>query len=56
MRIEAVNRFHGSWLDLAGGVRAGDEITPAVRSLQGVLRGSDVDEGDYRRYLEGKYL
>lgn len=32
------------------------DITPRVRSLRGVLAGSDLDEGDYRRHLEDKYL
>ena len=32
------------------------EITPRVRSLRGVLAGSGVDERDYRRHLEEKYL
>ena len=37
------------------GREAGDvPITPAVRSLRGVLWGADVD--DYHGYLEDKYL
>lgn len=31
------------------------ELPPIVRSLKGSLRGADVDEDDYRRYLEEKY-
>lgn len=30
--------------------------TPIVRSLRGLLRGTGVNEEDYRRYLEGKNL
>jgi len=30
--------------------------TPVVQSLRGVLAGSGLDEKDYRRYLEEKYL
>jgi Family of unknown function (DUF6364) len=30
-------------------------LTPTVRSLHGLLRGSAVDEQDYRRHLEEKY-
>ncbi len=30
--------------------------TPLVRSLRGSLRSAEVDEGDYRRHLEEKYL
>ncbi len=32
------------------------ELTPIVRSLKGVLRGTDVDLRDYRRHLEERYL
>ncbi|MBW2613911.1 MAG: antitoxin [Deltaproteobacteria bacterium] len=31
-------------------------ITPLVKSLQGSLRGSDVEITDYHKYLERKYL
>ena len=30
--------------------------TPLVHALRGSLRGADVDEDDYRRHLEEKYL
>lgn len=30
--------------------------TPITQSLRGVLRESKLDEEDYKRYLEGKYL
>ena len=30
--------------------------TPLVQSLRGSLRGAGLDEGDYRRHLETKYL
>jgi len=32
------------------------EVTPRVRSLRGVLAGSGVEESDYKRHLEEKYL
>jgi hypothetical protein len=32
------------------------EVTPRVRALRGVLAGSELDEGEYRRHLENKYL
>jgi hypothetical protein len=32
-----------------------ESLTPIVRSLYGLLRGSTVDEQDYRRYLQEKY-
>ena len=31
------------------------ETTPLVRSLQGSLKGAEVDEEDYYRHLEKKY-
>ncbi|HEX9731329.1 MAG TPA: DUF6364 family protein [Thermoanaerobaculia bacterium] len=30
--------------------------TPLVRSLKGALRAAAVDESDYRRHLEERYL
>ncbi|MDD2737263.1 MAG: DUF6364 family protein [Desulfuromonadaceae bacterium] len=30
--------------------------TPITRSLRGLLRESTLDEQDYKKYLEGKYL
>jgi len=32
------------------------EITPAVKSLKGILRGKKIDESDYKKNLEEKYL
>lgn len=32
------------------------EVTPRVRALRGVLAGSELDEDEYRRHLENKYL
>ncbi len=32
------------------------DTTPLVRTLRGSLRGAEVDESDYRRHLEEKYL
>ena len=33
----------------------GPNLTPTVRSLKGVLRGTDVNVEDYRRYLRDKH-
>lgn len=30
--------------------------TPITQSLRGLLRESNFDEKDYKKYLEGKYL
>lgn len=32
------------------------DVTPRVRSLRGVLAGHGLDDSDYRRHLEDKYL
>lgn len=38
-------------------IEAGEvEATARVRSLRGVLDGAGVDESDYKRHLEEKYL
>lgn len=31
-------------------------LTPTVISLKGVLKGKHVEENDYKKYLEEKYL
>ncbi|MEW6380438.1 MAG: DUF6364 family protein [bacterium] len=31
------------------------QLTPLVRSLQGALKGAQVDEHDYKRHFEDKY-
>ena len=31
-------------------------LTPNVQALRGLMRGASVDEQDYRRHLEEKYL
>lgn len=31
-------------------------LTPTVRSLKGILKEKQVDEKDYKNYLEEKYL
>lgn len=33
-----------------------DTLPPTVRSLKGILKGKQVDEKDYKKYLEEKYL
>ncbi len=32
------------------------EITPAVKSLKGILCGKKIDKSDYKKHLEEKYL
>jgi hypothetical protein len=33
-----------------------DTLTPTVRSLKGILKGKQLDEKDYKKHLEEKYL
>lgn len=33
-----------------------DDLPPKTRALYGLLRGAQVDEEDYKAYLEDKYL
>ncbi len=31
-------------------------ISPKVRALRGSLKGSSIDDGDYKKHIEEKYL
>jgi len=33
-----------------------ETLTPTIRSLKGILKGKQIDEKDYKKYLEEKYL
>jgi hypothetical protein len=33
-----------------------ESLTPTVKSLKGILKGKQLDEKDYKNYLEEKYL
>ena len=33
-----------------------ETLTPTIRSLKGILKGNQVDEKDYKKYLEEKFL
>lgn len=33
-----------------------ETLTPTIRSLKGILKGQKIDEKDYKKYLEEKYL
>ena len=36
--------------------KSDDDLPPVVKSLYGSLAGSDIDEEDYKKYLESKHL
>ena len=33
-----------------------DDVAPITKLLVGILKGSNVDVSDYKKYLEEKYL
>ena len=35
--------------------RPAQPVTPITNSLRGILKGSELDERDYRKYLEEKH-
>ena len=37
-------------------IQKGAGLTPIVKSLKGSLKGANIDESDYKQYLEEKYL
>lgn len=63
--IEQYEAMHGEVGELAAFVQraaaltlarvAASEVPPRVAALRGCLKGSTVDESDYRRYLEEKH-
>lgn len=40
----------------AQNAKVNSPATPITRSLRGLLRDSGLDEKDYKKHLEGKYL
>ncbi|NTV15030.1 MAG: antitoxin [Desulfobulbaceae bacterium] len=36
-------------------IKREDPLTPTVRSLKGILKGKQLDEKDYTKYIEEKY-
>ena len=55
---KSVSHLVSDYLELlpAPGETRPRPLTPVVESLRGVLAGSGLDEEDYRRHLEEKYL
>jgi hypothetical protein len=37
-------------------LKKADSLTPAVRAMKGSLKGKQLDEKDYKKHLEEKYL
>ena len=58
-RGTSVSRLVSDYFKGAAGAdrtSAKDDLPPITRALAGSLAGSKLDERDYRRYLEKKYL
>lgn len=36
--------------------RTSEPLTPVVQSLKGALKAAELDESDYKKYLEEKFL
>jgi hypothetical protein len=53
---KSVSRLVSDYFALIDAQDRDIDVTPRVRALRGVLAGSRLDEGDYRRHLEDKYL
>jgi hypothetical protein len=52
---KSVSQLVSDYFTLIDSQESDVEITPRVRSLRGVLAGSDLDESDYRHHLEEKH-
>lgn len=52
---KSVSQLVSDYFELIDSQDTEIEITPRVRSLRGVLAGSNLDERDYRKHLEEKH-
>jgi len=55
-RGKSVSQMVADYFALLGQEEQNETLPPLTRSLYGALRGTDIDEEDYHRYLEEKYL
>jgi hypothetical protein len=58
LRGKSVSEMVGDYFRVLGEAptdNGEDELTPRVRALMGALAGSDLDEDDYRAWLERKH-
>ena len=53
---KSVSQMVADYFALLGRQEEGESLAPLTRSLRGALRGADVDEEEYRRHLEERYL
>jgi hypothetical protein len=55
-RRTSVSQMVADYFALLNREEQDESLAPLTRSLRGVLRGMDVDEDEYHRHLENKYL
>ena len=55
-RGTSVSQLVADYFSLLDTERPNEDLAPLTRSLRGALKGVHVDEADYRRHLEEKYL
>lgn len=55
---KSVSRVVSDFFEIIGDkkIQKVESIPPVVSSLRGAMKNSGVDEGDYKAYLEEKYL
>ena len=58
LRGTSVSRIFGDFISTQSNELPSDELPPITSSMLGVIRKgrADVDEDDYRKYLEDKHL
>ena len=52
---KSVSQLVSDYFERLSETRISAAKTPLVRSLRGVLKGHDLGEGDYRKYLAEKH-
>jgi hypothetical protein len=57
-RGKSVSEMVAEYFKLLGSRSSGgaEQLAPMVQSLKGILKGSGLDQKDYRKHLEDKYL
>lgn len=53
---ESVSQVVEKFFKVLSEEKAGEKLTPTVKKLKGLLKGLDIEESEYKKYLEEKYL
>lgn len=54
-RGKSVSQMFGEYVVSLGTSERLDDLPPTTRSLLGVMKGTQVSESDYKKYLDEKY-